>query len=76
MNIASKVLLSELKTFVAAGNSYAAKVGEHDDLVMAVLLVLRMLQMLQNFDSGFDEELRDNADSFVEPMPFVMVSGI
>ena len=76
MNIASKVLLSELKTFVAAGNSYAAKIGEHDDLVMAVLLILRMLQMLQNFDSGFDEELRDNADSFVEPMPFVMVSGI
>jgi hypothetical protein len=76
MNIASKVLLSELKTFVANGNSYAAKIGEHDDLVMAVLLVLRMLQMLQNFDSGFDEELRDNADSFVEPMPFVMVSGI
>ena len=73
MHIASKALISELKTFVAAGNSYAAKIGEHDDLVMAVLLILRMMQLLQQFDSGMDEELRDSADTFQEPMPFILI---
>jgi hypothetical protein len=73
MHIASKALISELKTFVAAGNSYAAKIGEHDDLVMATLLILRIMQLLQQFDSGMDEELRDSADTFQEPMPFILI---
>jgi hypothetical protein len=71
--IASKLLISELKTFVAAGTSYAAKIGEHDDLVMSTLLAIRMIQMLQSYDSGMDEELRDSADTFIEPMPFIMI---
>lgn len=71
--IASKLLISELKTFVAAGTSYAAKIGEHDDLVMATLLSIRMIQMLQSYDSSMDEELRDSADTFIEPMPFIMI---
>jgi hypothetical protein len=36
-------LISELKTFVALGSSYAAKPGETDDLVMSSLLAVRML---------------------------------
>ena len=75
IHIASKPLISELKTFVASGQSYAAKIGEHDDLVMAALLAIRMIQLLQNFDAGFDTELRDNIDNFIEPMPFIMVGG-
>jgi len=75
IHIASKPLISELKTFVASGQSYAAKIGEHDDLVMATLLAVRMIQLLQHFDAGFDSELRDNIDNFVEPMPFIMVGG-
>jgi hypothetical protein len=71
--IASKLLISELKTFVASGNSYAAKLGEHDDLVMSTLLCVRMIQMLQQFDESMDSELRDNIDAFIEPMPFIMV---
>lgn len=73
IHIASKLLISELKTFVASGNSYAAKIGEHDDLVMATILVIRMAQMMQNFDSGIDTELRDHMDSFQEPMPFIAI---
>ena len=75
IHIASKPLISELKTFVASGQGYAAKIGEHDDLVMAALLAIRMIQLLQNFDAGFDTELRDNIDNFIEPMPFIMVGG-
>lgn len=72
MTIASKALLSELKTFVASGNSYAAKIGETDDLVMSTLLAIRMMQLLQNFDADLDAEIRDGADNFIEPMPFIV----
>jgi hypothetical protein len=71
--VASKALISELKTFVAAGTSYAAKIGEHDDLVMATLLAVRMVMMLQQFDANLDAELRDSADDFIEPMPFILI---
>jgi hypothetical protein len=71
MHLASKPLISELKNFVASGASFAAKIGEHDDLVMATLLVLRMIQMLQTYDSDLDMEIRDSVDIFIEPMPFI-----
>jgi hypothetical protein len=73
IHLASKALISELKTFVASGNSYAAKLGEHDDLVMAVLLALRMMQLLQSFDANLDAELKDTLDNWIEPMPFIMM---
>jgi Terminase large subunit, T4likevirus-type, N-terminal len=73
MHIASKALISELKNFVAVGGSYKAKIGETDDLVMAVLLILRMAQLMQSFDASFDMELRDNVDQFIEPMPFILI---
>jgi hypothetical protein len=71
--IASKPLISELKTFVASGNSFAAKIGEHDDLVMSALLAIRMIQLLQQYDSSLDAELKDSIDNFIEPMPFIMI---
>ena len=49
LHIASKNLISELKNFVATGVTFKAKTGETDDLVMAMLLVVRMMQALQNY---------------------------
>jgi len=72
MFLASKALISELKTFVASGNSYAAKLGEHDDLVMSTILAIRMMQTLQNYDAALDAEIKD-ANEFIEPMPFIMI---
>jgi hypothetical protein len=72
MHVASKALISELKSFVASGQSFAAKLGEHDDLVMAALLALRMMQTLQNYDAILDAEIKD-ANEFIEPMPFIMI---
>jgi len=72
LTINSKNLISELKTFVASGLSYAAKIGETDDLVMALLLVVRMAQEMQNYDAHLDRTLKDNMDSVIEPMPFIM----
>jgi Terminase large subunit, T4likevirus-type, N-terminal/Terminase RNaseH-like domain len=73
MHIASKNLISELKSFVASGTSFAAKPGETDDLVMATILVVRMIQFLKGFDSDLDEKLSDSAEDFIEPMPFIMI---
>ena len=71
IKIRSKNLIRELKTFVAKGNSYAAKEGETDDLVMATLLVVRMAMQVAKYD---DETFNDLKDSFDDselrrPMP-------
>jgi hypothetical protein len=73
MTISSSNTISELKTFVAAGTGFAAKVGETDDLVMSMLLAIRMIQALQNYDSNLDAKLRDTMDDIIMPMPFIMV---
>ena len=72
MTIASRPLVSELKSFVASGAGYAAKIGETDDLVMATILVIRMLQILQSYHSELDEQMRDHQDNIIEPLPFIM----
>lgn len=73
MKIRSKPLISELKTFVAHGTSFAAKPGETDDLVMASVLAVRMMIMLQEYHSELDDHLRDYADTIIEPMPFISI---
>ena len=73
LHIASKNLISELKTFVAKGTSFAAKEGETDDLVMSMLLAIRMLQFIKEFDAQLDSHVRDTLEDFVEPMPFIMI---
>lgn len=73
MKIYSKPLVSELKTFVANGTSYAAKPGETDDLVMSSLLATRMLMLLQTYHSDLDAHLKDHSDNVIEPFPFISI---
>jgi hypothetical protein len=73
MKIHSRSLVSELKTFVAHGTSFAAKPGETDDLVMATVLTVRMMIMLQEYHAELDTHLRDHADTIIEPMPFISI---
>ena len=73
MQIVSKSLISELKTFVALGTSYAAKPGETDDLVMASLLAVRMMQHLQSYHPEMDSQMKDHGDMIIEPMPFISI---
>jgi len=72
LTIHSRPLISELKTFVAHGTSYAAKVGEHDDLVMSLILIVRMAQVLQSYVPELDSVMKDSLDDLIEPMPFIM----
>jgi hypothetical protein len=75
LHIASKALISELKTFVAMGSGYEAKAGEHDDLVMSMLLAVRIAVFLREYDPNLDEKLKDVADEIVMPMPFIMITS-
>jgi hypothetical protein len=70
MQLFSRSLISELKTFVARGASYAAKPGETDDLVMATVLVVRMLQQLQNYHVELTSNMSDHGERR-DPLPFI-----
>lgn len=72
MKIFSRSLVSELKAFIANGGSYAAKIGETDDLVMAALLNVRMMQELSEYHFNLEEQIRDH-DEYIQPLPFFAV---
>ena len=71
LTICSMPLISELKTFVASRGSYAAVTGQTDDLVSALLLSVRMIGVIQTFDSKISEVYTDHTE-IVVPMPFIM----
>ena len=75
LEIASKPLLRELKTFIARGNSYAAKDGENDDLVMALNLIVRMSLEVSKYEEDAFEYLNEDFDENdgMEPMPFSLI---
>ena len=72
LTINSRSLVSELKAFVAHGGSYAAKIGDTDDLIMASLLSVRMIQELGSYHFELDSYVRDH-EEFVAPLPFFAV---
>ena len=74
MTVNSRSLISELKAFVAHGGSYAAKIGDTDDLIMASLLVTRMLQQLSDFHYDLENQIRDH-NEVIMPLPFYAVMG-
>ncbi len=66
----SPALISELKTFIYQANSYSARQGSHDDLVMATILAVRMAQVVQDWDPVIYDTLRDtSSESWDPPMP-------
>lgn len=72
LKIHSKSLISELKSFIASGGSYEAKIGDTDDLVMASLLAVRMMQELGDYYSDLEEQIRDH-EEFIAPLPFFAI---
>ena len=72
LTIHSRSLISELKAFVAHAGSYAAKIGDTDDLVMASLLVVRIIQQLGEYHFNLESYTRDH-DEFIAPLPFFAV---
>ena len=69
IEVASKNLLRELKTFVARGQSYSAKEGESDDLVMSLILVVRMIQEITKYEDVANNMFDLEEEEYDEPMP-------
>ena len=71
MQIFSGALISELKGFVATGSSYQAKTGETDDLISALLLVIRIMSVLKDWDPRVYNTFKsmENEIDYEPPMP-------
>ena len=76
IQIFSKSLISELKTFVATGITYKAKSNEHDDLVSGLLLAVRMIMMLGDWDPVvYSRMIEDSGlQEYDLPMPIYISS--
>jgi hypothetical protein len=59
LKIRSKPFISELKTYVGEGVTFKAKAGHHDDLVSSMLLAVRMIMTLQEWDPTVYDKMRD-----------------
>lgn len=82
MTIHSTNLIKEFKNFVAVGNTIKAKSGEHDDLVLATLLAVRMLDVALAWGTtpgDLREHISDRdlgeAEIEDEPMPVILPDG-
>ena len=81
MTLNSRSLISELKTYVAAGTSFKAKVGQHDDLVAALLLIIRMSVLLAEWDPAVFEQLKvtsnwEESSEVEPPLPIFISTGL
>ena len=76
LTIHSEPFIRELKNFVATANSFKALPGEHDDLVMAMVIAVRMIMNLSTYEDSVYEVVNSNVgkgggpdDEYDEPMP-------
>jgi hypothetical protein len=71
LSINSKPFISELKNFIATGSSFQAKLGATDDLVSSMLLALRVINVIKDWDPNvYNTFVQIEADQDYElPMP-------
>ena len=71
MKVQSGPLITELKGFIAAGSSFKAKPGETDDLISAVLLIIRMMTVLKDWDPRIYNTFTtvEDVEEYEAPMP-------
>ncbi len=77
MKINSKGLLSELKVFVSRGNTFEARIGQTDDLIMAMILSVRMTDFISTWDDKSQAAINSNVsseddNSYDAPMPIMI----
>ena len=70
LEIASELLHMELSNFIKSGEIegvYKAKIGQTDDLVSALLLIIRMTDIVSKFDLVTQDYVRDFIDEDKRP---------
>jgi hypothetical protein len=75
MTLNSKPLVSELKTFVSTGLGFKAKSGEHDDLVSSTLLIIRMADVLADWDPKIYDKMTEKLSEDQIPLPIFISTG-
>ena len=75
--IRSKPLISELKAYVKSNTSFEAKQGHGDDLVSSILLALRMIVIIKDWDpSIYNTFVHIEPDEdYDTPMPIFISSS-
>ena len=70
LTINSAPFISQLKTYIATGTSFAGKNEEPDDLVASMLVNLRMVMQLQDWDPAVYDTMHDYVNNEMElPLP-------
>jgi hypothetical protein len=71
MTINSKPFITELKNFIATGSSFKGKTNEGDDLISAMLLGLRIITVMKDWDPAiYNTFIQIEAEETYElPMP-------
>lgn len=77
IKIHSAPLITELKNFIAKGNSYQAKEGTRDDLVSSMLVFVRMVEYIAKWDDETSSVINSNIDDEWDdegrtPLPLIM----
>lgn len=77
LRVFSKPLIRELKNYIAKGTGFEAKQGETDDLVSSMLIAVRILQIIQDWDPDLENEIRESLDpdndEEIAPMPVAII---
>ena len=66
LTINSKMLIFELKNYIATGAGYNAKSGCTDDLICAFLIVLRVMKYLSDYEPEVFDKLYKSEGDFYE----------
>jgi hypothetical protein len=74
MKLNSKGILSELKVFVSRANTFEARIGQTDDLIMAMILAIRMIDYISTWDdqsqAAINSDVSEEGDlGYDQPMP-------
>jgi hypothetical protein len=78
MKINSRGLLSELKVFVSRGNTFEARIGQTDDLIMAMILAVRMTDYISTWDDQSQAAINSNVSiddgiGYDQPLPAIFI---
>lgn len=78
IEVNSSALITELKGYIATGTSFKAKSGVTDDLISAVLLAIRMMNVLKDWDPRIYNTFTqaEHEDNYEPPMPIFVTGGL
>lgn len=60
----SKHLVSQMKTFVKTGQSYKAKPGKKDDIIMSCILMCHLIEEIRFHEPDLDDRVRVEVDDY------------